>query len=109
MIRYSKDDINEVVVTLMERVTIDNPFFLLVLTNKSSEEVTKTFVTDFSEFPDRYNLFRLNLSLATNDFLYEFYQKSSADDMDLEGARLLESGLLRVNEQETSITYYEPS
>lgn len=109
MIRYSKGEINEVVVTLNERVTIDNPFFLLVLTNKSTEVVTKTFVTDFSLFPNRYNLFRLNLPLATNDFLYEFFQKSSADDTNIEGARLLESGLLKVNEQEAEIKYYEPS
>lgn len=109
MINYNKDEINEVVVTLRERVTIDNPFFLLVLTNKSSEEVTKTFVTDLSTEPNRYQKFSVNLTLDTNDYVYDFYQKSSDANMDIEGARLLETGRLRVIEEEVAITYYEPS
>ena len=74
MIEYIKGETNEVVVTLQERVTIDNPFFLLYLTNKSTDVIdAKVFLTDLSTEANRFNLFSVNLSLSTNDYVYDFF------------------------------------
>ena len=109
MIKYKKDEVNEVIVTLQERVTISNPFFLMQLIQKDGNAETKTFVTDISNYPNSYNKFSINLTLDVGDYIYNFYQKDTNANTDTDGERLLETGKLKVYDTEQEIKYYTPS
>ena len=107
MIKYEKDKVNEVIVTLQERVTISNPFFLMQLISKETKEEVFEFVTDTSSYPNHYNKFSINLTLDIGDYIYNFYQKDTDANTDIENARLLETGKLKVYEERAENTYYE--
>lgn len=106
MIKYLQGSTNEVIVTLTERVTISNPFFLLVLLNKSTDVETKIWCTDVSAYPSRYNQFNLSNSLSINDYIYNFYQKPNQDNTDLDDAVFLETGVWKVYEVATATKSY---
>ena len=108
MIVYNYGETNRVDVTLTERVTISNPFFLLWLEHKSTEEIIKSFVTDISSYPNRYNRFSVSLDLEEGEYLYRFYQKSTNANTDTDGERILEYGQLRVIKDEAQTIYYTP-
>lgn len=108
MINFKKGELNKVIVTLTERVTISNPFFLFSVTSKATKEEVKTFVTDVSSYPARYNEFSVDLDLEKGDYIYNFYQKDTDANTETDGARNLETGLLRVDGTQTTTKYYTP-
>lgn len=108
MIVYNYGATNQVDVTLTERVTISSPFFLLWVEHKASKVVTKSFVTDISSYPNRYNRFSVSLNLAEGDYLYRFYQKDTDANTDTDGERILEIGELKVVKDEETRIYYTP-
>ncbi len=108
MIVYNYGETNQVDVTLTERVTISDPFFLLWLFNKTTDEVVKSFVTDTSLYTDRYNRFLVSLDLDEGEYLYRFYQKSTDANTDIDGERILEIGELKVVKNEAETIYYIP-
>ena len=107
MINYEQGEVNTVIVTLTERVTISDPFFLLEVISKATGDVVKTFVTDTSAYEGRYNEFSVNINLEVGDYIYIFYQKETDENTNTEGERVLETGLLRVYGTEEEIKYYE--
>ena len=106
MIVYNYGETNQVDVTLTERVTISSPFFLLWLENKTTQVITKEFVTDISSYPNRYNRFSISLDLEEGEYLYRFYQKSTNANTDTDGERILEIGELKVVKDEETRIYY---
>lgn len=96
MIKYLEGASNKVIVTLTERVTISNPFFLLILLSKATQEETSFWLTDTSAYPSRYNEFIMNDTLVVGDYLYNFYQKPNMDNTDLDDAVFLEDGKFKV-------------
>jgi hypothetical protein len=80
----------------------------LWLENKSTGEVVKSFVTDISNYPNRYNRFNVSLALIEGQYLYKFYQKASNSNTDTDGERVLEYGLLKVIKDEETTIYYTP-
>lgn len=59
MIRIEKNATNQVVVTLRENSTVDDPIYLFELTNGTTLEKYYFISTDTSEFKDRYNRFQV--------------------------------------------------
>jgi len=108
LIVYNYGDTNQVDVTLTERVTISDPFFLLWLEHKATKTVTKSFVVDISVYQNRYNRFNIELDLEEGEYLYRFYQKATNANEDTDGERVLEIGELRVIKNEAETTYYTP-
>lgn len=96
MIKYQKDTTNTVIVTLTERVTISNPFFLLKLIFKDNDSVSDIWLTDISDYPLRYNEFKMSTSLDLGQYIYNFYQKPNMDNTNLDDAVFLETGELTV-------------
>lgn len=87
-------------ITLTELVTITNPFYLFVFTNKQTSEVSKCLLTDSSSYTERYNRFNFteptDLTLIAGDYVYKVYEKSVANTVIPDEIYLLETGIMRV-------------
>jgi len=100
MIIIERDSINKIDLTLTELVTLANPYYLFVFTNKQTNEVSKCLLTDISVYPERYNRFQLlepaNVELICGDYLYEVYEKSVNNTDIPSSTYLLETGIAKV-------------
>lgn len=66
MIRFNKDAVNTVVVTLTENATVANPIYLFLFTNQQSNVDYYFTATDLSNFKERYNKFLITEKLNPN-------------------------------------------
>jgi hypothetical protein len=86
--------------TLTENVTITNPYYLFVFTNKTTNKVSMCFLSDSSLYPERYNRFNLteptNVTLISGDYIYQVYEKSVVTLVIPSDDYLLETGIARV-------------
>lgn len=106
-----------IVVTLTEKVTLSNPYFLFVFTHTETKQVVsfiKSGVDDISLYPNRYNLFVIdctdvfNLS-AQGEWIYKVYEQESDDndDVSLTGD-LLEIGKMQLTGTRSTV-FTEPT
>lgn len=81
-------------------VTLSNPYYLFVFTNKQTSEVSKCLLADSSDYPLRYNRFTFNepddLELIPGDYTYKVYEKSVSNLTIPAESFLLETGIARV-------------
>ena len=94
------------VVTLTERVSINNPYFLFVFEHVTTKQVFKFVLNsanDLSAYPDRFNQFQINVptlmpSAPEGDYRYSVYEQASSNntDVSLTGA-LLEVGQMKMD------------
>jgi hypothetical protein len=114
MLQFAISDTSaEVIVTLSEKVTIDNPFYHFVFTHVTTKDVvtiTKDSADDESGYTSRYNKYTINPSVIfagkrSGHWLYEVYQRSTEDGAN---GDLLESGKLDL-QPATTFTYTEPA
>jgi hypothetical protein len=86
--------------TLTENVTLTNPFYLFVFTNKTTNKVSMCFLNDTSTYPLRYNRFNLtepaNVTLISGDYIYQVYEKAVLTLVIPSDDYLLETGIARV-------------
>ena len=109
MLQINKGENNNMVLTLKEKSTIDNPSYLFVFTS-DADNTSKTFTApDVSLFPSRYNKFILtensteNLSSGVVElnpagfWSYNIYDQASSTNLDIANvAGLVESGRINV-------------
>ena len=85
--------------TLTEKVTISNPYYLFVFTNKQTGKVSKCNLTDSSTYPERYNRFTFveptTLTLIPNDYVLQVYQVATQTTT-IPTTGLLETDIVRV-------------
>jgi len=80
MIYITRDTTNEFALTLTESTTITNPYFLFKFVWEYDETLPSVYWmgTDYSAYPERYNLFYLNdpidLELRQGQWRYEVYE-----------------------------------
>lgn len=100
MVIITRDATSTIDVTLTELVTITNPYYLFVFTNKQTNKVSKCLLTDISVYPERYNRFSFteptDLTLIPGDYIYQVYEKSVANTTIPDEVYLLETGIARV-------------
>lgn len=106
MLRLTKGSASEkIIVTLTEKVTLAEPYFLFIFThNLTGQEITKIFTPDDdeSDYPSRYNQFDVaTVTLFANqpvgEWLYRAYEQASAVNTDPDLATgLVESGKLQL-------------
>lgn len=100
MVIINREESNTLDLTLSEKVTISNPYYLFVFTNKQTNEVSKCLLTDSSAYPERYNRFELvepdDIVLIPGDYIYQVYEKSANNTVIPEAEFLLETGIGRV-------------
>jgi len=104
MIRLTKGQTQNIILTLTEKQLLTNPNYLFVFTNRSANTEVK-FVklnnTDISEYKDRYNEFSIvtntNFSTALNgQYDYDIYEQTSTSNLNPAGLNLLESGIMEL-------------
>jgi hypothetical protein len=104
MIRLTKGQTQNIILTLTEKQLLTNPNYLFVFTNRSANTEIK-FVrlnnTDISQYKDRYNEFSIvtntNFSTALNgQYDYDIYEQTSTSNLNPSGLNLLESGIMEL-------------
>ena len=98
--------------TLTEKVTISNPYFLFVFTNRTTSVETAIILTDVSTHTERYNQFDVTegttFTLDAGEYEYQVYAQTSSSNTDPSLANeLVESGVLKVVFTPTSSGVYE--
>ena len=101
MLIITKGELNTLTVTLTEKVTISNPFYLFVLNGKSNQAPVKKVLTDISNYTYRYNQFQFtegsDITIPNaGQYTYVFYQKSTNSTTIEDTDVILETGLVRV-------------
>lgn len=112
---------NTVVFTLTERVTLTNPYFLVSVKSRRSNEV-KNFIlgTNLSSATERYDKFTITetsgaetltsaiVTLTGGDWWYKIYEQTSATNLNPDATTtLLEEGILRVLDTNDTYIYSE--
>ena len=104
MIRLTKGQTQNIILTLTEKELLTNPNYLFIFTNRSANTEVK-FVklnnTDISQYKDRYNEFSIvtntNFSTALNgQYDYDIYEQTSTSNLNPAGLNLLESGIMEL-------------
>jgi hypothetical protein len=104
MIRLTKGQTQNIILTLTEKQLLTNPNYLFVFTNRSANTEVKFVMlnnTDISQFKDRYNEFSIvtntNFSTALNgQYDYDIYEQTSTSNLNPSGLNLLESGIMEL-------------
>ena len=115
MIRLTKGQTQNIILTLTEKQTLTSPNYLFVFENRSTNTEVK-FVklnnTDISGYKERYNEF----SIVVNDYFdcslngqysYSIYEQASTTNKNPTGLNLLESGIMELSGTTMSYTEYE--
>lgn len=115
MLLLNEGQTKNIVVTLTEKTTLDDPYYLFVFTHLTTKEVVKIIKSsgdDLSDYPRRYNEFSIDATLfpSLGQWLYQVYEQESSTNEDPTGLTEVENGkmnLLAAND----FTYakYEPS
>ena len=113
MIVIYQNQANTVALTLTEKTTISNPYYLFSFTNVTTNEVQNFLVTDTSCATSRFNLFTITegttVSLDdTGQWDYTIYAQTSAVNTDPDLAdELVEIGMVKVisTTANTDVTY----
>ena len=97
--------------TLTEKPTMANPYFLFAFTHRLTNEVTTVILSDISTHKERYNEFAVvegsTFTLDAGEFEYQVYAQTSPSNLSPALANeLVESGILKV-EFDVTRTYYE--
>ena len=114
MMRLTKGQTQNIILTLTEKELLTNPNYLFVFTNRSANTEIK-FVklnnTDVSLYKDRYNEFSIvtntNFATALNgQYDYEIYEQASTTNTNPVGLNMLESGIMELIGTAMSFTEY---
>jgi hypothetical protein len=114
MIRLTKGQTQNIILTLTEKQLLTNPNYLFVFTNRSANTEIKFIrlnATDVSIFKDRYNEFSIvtntNFGSSLNgQYVYEVYEQASTTNTNPTGLNLLETGIMELVGQAFSYTQY---
>ena len=93
-------------VTLTEKVTIANPYFLFAFTHRVTNELPTVILTDISTQKERYNKFAViegtTFDLDAGEFEYVIYAQTSPSNLSPSLAdEEVESGVFRETKKRT--------
>lgn len=116
MILIKKNSVNLVLLTLLEKTTIDPVFYLFEFWKEGSPGTRKTFLSnDSSTNTGRYNEFYIEenttedtlngiISLETGDWFYNVYEQSSSTNLIVASSGgLVENGRVQVKEDKAPL------
>lgn len=123
MILIQQNTSNTVILTLTEKCTLANPYFLFIFTNDLSREKVAFNCTDISSYKDRYNKFIIQEVQSQVDhdigkiklhptgyWHYEIYEQTTDKNKNPKQATsLVESGKVRVQGTDTTFDKYDNS
>jgi len=116
MLLITKQDSENWIVTLNEKVTIANPTFLFSLKSRQTDTIKNFLLTDISAYKDRYNKFYFEegltdaKTLEVGEHEYVIYAQISPTNLNPSLAdEIVESGILKVQPLLNNEYYYEVS
>jgi hypothetical protein len=104
MIRFTKGQTQNIILTLTEKQLLTNPNYLFVFTNRSANtevKFVKLNATDLSLYKNRYNEFSIvtntNFGSSLNgQYVYQIYEQASTSNTNPTGLNLLETGIMEL-------------
>jgi len=104
MIRFTKGQTQNIILTLTEKQLLTNPNYLFVFTNRSANtevKFVKLNATDLSLYKDRYNEFSIvtNTNFGSSlygQYVYQIYEQASTSNTNPTGLNLLETGIMEL-------------
>lgn len=104
MIRFTKGQTQNIILTLTEKQLLTNPNYLFVFTNRSANtevKFVKLNATDLSLYKNRYNEFSIvtntNFGSSLNgQYVYQVYEQASTSNTNPTGLNLLETGIMEL-------------
>lgn len=109
MVKITQTTTNTVILTLTEKCTLSNPYFLFKFENQETKQLYYCIGTDTSSYTDRYNQFAIiektnptvtagEIRLASKGFYnYTIYEQASSTNIDPSLATgIVEKGICKV-------------
>ena len=116
MLTVTKQDSEYWYVTLTEKVTISNPYFLFSMKCRQTDAFKNFLLTDTSTFKERYNKFLFDegvsdaKTLEVGEHEYKIYAQISSSNLNPSLAdELVETGILKVLPLLNNELFYEVS
>ncbi len=115
MIRLTKGQTQNIILTLTEKQTLTSPNYLFIFENRSTNtdiKFVKLNNTDISPYKERYNEFSIVVNSYFNtalngQYTYTIYEQTSTTNTNPTGLNLLESGIMELSGTTISFTEYE--
>jgi len=115
LVLTKENETDNVIVTLNEKRTIEDPYYLFVFEHVTTKQQVKIVIpatAELSEYPDRYNEFTLSTSVLfvaseAGQFNYFVYEQESDSNTDTAGLALVETGKAVLNTLQFNYTGYE--
>lgn len=117
MLNFNKGNAADyAVVTLTEKATLGNGFYLFLFTSSVTKDVIShivPFSNDLSLYKNRYNKFLINSAslfadAAEGNYIYNIYEQLSDTNTDPSQAKLLETGKMNLSKAVGfSVTKYD--
>ena len=108
MILINKGELNTFDLTLSEKATLSNPFYLFVFQSDITKDYTRKVIADTSTYQRRYNRFEITEGTditfnPTGFYHYKIYEQTSSTNTDeTQSTGLVEVGKLKVVGAETT-------
>ena len=115
MIRLTKGQTQNIILTLTEKQTLTSPNYLFIFENRSTNtdiKFVKLNNTDISPYKERYNEFSIVVNSYFNtalngQYTYTIYEQASTTNTNPTGLNLLETGIMELSGTTISFTEYE--
>jgi len=116
MLVIDKGETKNWVMTLTEKTTLVNPYYLFEAFNKQTLDYTYMILpTDTSTQTQRYNLFEVTetsspsvageIELMAGEYIYKVYEQASSSNTDPTGLNCVEENALQVKESINNTEY----
>jgi hypothetical protein len=110
MLQINKAESKNWYLTLTEKTTISNPYYLFSLKHRLTAVEYNFLLTDISSYKERYNEFSITegatVTLDAGEYLYRIYAQTSSNNTNPELANeLVEEGLVKVDFDVTRSEY----
>jgi hypothetical protein len=110
MLQINKAESKNWYLTLTEKTTISNPYYLFSLKHRLTAVEYNFLLTDTSSYKERYNKFAITegatVTLDAGEYLYRIYAQTSSVNTNPELANeLVEEGLVKVDFDVTRTQY----
>jgi hypothetical protein len=110
MLQINKAESKNWYLTLTEKTTISNPYYLFSLKHRLTAVEYNFLLTDISSYKERYNEFAITegatVTLDAGEYLYRIYAQTSSANTNPELANeLVEEGLVKVDFDVTRSEY----
>jgi hypothetical protein len=110
MLQINKAESKNWYLTLTEKTTISNPYYLFSLKHRLTAVEYNFLLTDISTYKERYNKFEITegatVTLDAGEYLYRIYAQTSSVNTNPELANeLVEEGIVKVDFDVTRTQY----